>query len=193
MVIDEVHSSQSGKFSDHLVKSLSKNDLDNFEEGSPDDDLSISARIADLTGRRVCVPNYPLAPENPFPIARNVIRTVYDSLSKNNEMIVIGESAGGNLAVRVILDVLASTSISTPPKAVALLSPWLDLTHSGDSHLTLDGVDPTLSVKHFLEPASLAYAGDHSRDSEYISPIFADIPSNFPYLKKFVVVIVHAV
>ncbi len=40
VVIDEVHSSQSGKFSDHLVKSLSKNDLDNFEEGSPDDDLT---------------------------------------------------------------------------------------------------------------------------------------------------------
>ena len=34
VVIDEVHSSQSGKFSDHLVKSLSKNDLDNFEEGN---------------------------------------------------------------------------------------------------------------------------------------------------------------
>ena len=40
MIIDEVHSSQSGKFSDHLVKSLSKNDLDNFEEGNSDDDLT---------------------------------------------------------------------------------------------------------------------------------------------------------
>jgi len=40
VVIDEVHSSQSGKFSDHLVKSLSKNDLDNFEEGNSDDDLT---------------------------------------------------------------------------------------------------------------------------------------------------------
>merc|ERR1712113_511788 len=50
----------------------------------------------------------------------------------------------------------------------------------GDSHATLADQDPSLSVKHFLEPASLAYAGTQSRASPAISPVFAEIPSKFP-------------
>merc|ERR1712061_153636 len=64
--------------------------------------------------------------------------------------------------------------------ALALLSPWADLTHSGDSHTTLAGLDPTLSTEHFLEPASLAYAGKECRASPAISPLFAEVPSDFP-------------
>jgi len=65
---------------------------------------------------------------------------------------------------------------------VGLLSPWIDLTHSGDSHVTLEGLDPTLSVKHFLEPASRAYV-NNSVDilgSPAVSPLFAHIPPTFP-------------
>ena len=38
-----------------------------FVCGCPDDDLSISARIAVLIGRRVCVPDYKLSAEYPQP------------------------------------------------------------------------------------------------------------------------------
>jgi acetyl esterase/lipase len=54
------------------------------------------------------------------------------------------------------------------------------LTHSGDSHATGFGLDPTLSVKHFLEPASLVYAGLRDTSDSEISPLFAEIPSGFP-------------
>merc|ERR1711924_471691 len=74
-------------------------------------------------------------------------------------------------------DLLASGR--SPPIAVALLSPWIDLTHSGDSHI-ISNLDPTLSVKHFLEPSSLAYAGGQPLESADISPLFADVPANFP-------------
>ena len=57
------------------------------------------------------------------------------------------------------------------PVCAALLSPWADLSHSGDSHLTLRTLDPTLSVLHFLAPAARAYAGKHSTYSPQISPL----------------------
>lgn len=151
-----------------------------FVVGSPEDDLSMTSRIACCMGRRVCIPRYSLAPEHPYPTAFNQVVDIYHSLIKMNSSIcVIGESAGGNLALGLALNIY-STSDVPPPFAVALLSPWIDLTHSGDSHMTLLDLDPTLSIKHFLEPASLVYAGQLSPSSPQISPLFADIPFNFP-------------
>lgn len=151
-----------------------------FVVGSPEDDLSMTARIASCMGRNVCVPRYKRAPEHPYPAAFNEIMDVYLSLVKTyNNICIVGESAGGNLALGLVLKIYATPDVPRP-FAVALLSPWIDLTHSGDSHLTLLDLDPTLSIKHFLEPASLAYAGEFSLSSPEISPLFAEIPLNFP-------------
>lgn len=147
-----------------------------FVSGSAEDDISITARLADHCGRRVCVPRYRLAPENPFPCAADDAMIVYRALC-HDDVVIVGESAGGNLALGLALGIAANDL--QPPKVVALLSPWIDLTHSGDSHATLQGLDPTLSVTHFLEPASLAYAGGQPRESPGVSPLFADIPSSF--------------
>lgn len=101
-------------------------------------------------------------------------------------MFVVGESAGGNLALTVALAAVSAAEamalqLQQVPAAVVLLSPWIDLTHSGDSHLTLAGLDPTLSVKHFLEPASLAYAGKQRLvSSPEVSPLWGKIPQGFP-------------
>jgi len=147
-----------------------------FISGCPEDDVSIFARLADILGRRVCAPRYRLAPEYPFPAACDDAMTVYRGLVDG--VVVVGQSAGGNLALGVVLR--GEAAGLSPPKAVALLSPWADLSHSGDSHAILTDLDPTLSVKHFLEPASLAYAGGRFLASPEISPLFDDFPANFP-------------
>lgn len=148
-----------------------------FVCGSPEDDLSISARLAHFLGRRVCAPRYRLAPEHPFPAARDDVMAVYRALSvEASGLLVVGESAGGNLALGLVLDVLATDLLK--PVAVALFSPWIDLTHSGDSHTTLKGADPTLDEEHFLKPAGLVYAGDHPLVSPAISPLFAELPAH---------------
>jgi monoterpene epsilon-lactone hydrolase len=150
-----------------------------FLVGCPTDDLSISARLADALGLRVCAPWYRLAPEHPFPAARDDVMAVYRQLaSGSGPVLVVGESAGGNLALGLTLAVAHAKL--PPPVSLCLLSPWIDLTHSGDSHVTLAGLDPTLSVPHFLEPASLAYAGALSRASSDISPLFAELTPDFP-------------
>lgn len=149
--------------------------------GSPEDDLSMTSRIASCMGRHVCVPRYRLAPEHPFPAACDDVMTVYRALINNNNrnICIVGESAGGNLALGLSLGIFAIPDVPLP-FAIALLSPWLDLTHSGDSHVILRDLDPTLSIEHFLHPASLAYAVQHPASSPEISPLFAEIPENFP-------------
>jgi len=151
-----------------------------FVVGSPEDDLSMTARFASCMSLRVCVPRYRLAPEHPFPAAHNDVMAVYRSLIGNGcGIFIVGESAGGNLALGLVLGISNAADVPLP-LAVAMLSPWIDLTHSGDSHATLFGLDPTLSIKHFLEPASLAYAGQRSVSDTEISLLFAAIPANFP-------------
>lgn len=151
-----------------------------FISGSPAEDLSITARLADLLGRHVIAPTYRLAPEHPFPAARDDALTVYRRLvaESSGGVVVVGESAGGNLAMTLVL--FAAEQGLPPPLAVALLSPWVDMTHSGDSHMLAEGLDPGISVEHLLVPASRAYAGGASLSSPGISPLFAELPSAFP-------------
>lgn len=144
-----------------------------FVVGGPEDDLCITTRLAQYTGRKVVCPRYRLAPEHPFPAAQNDVRAVFDVLEKTGPVIVIGESAGGNLALSLALKQVKLV-------CCCLLSPWIDLSHSGDSHITLAKQDPTLSVKHFLHPAALAYAGERSLNDPEISPLFQTMPSCFP-------------
>ena len=111
-------------------------------------------------------------PEHPFPAARDDALAVYRALAATRRVLVVGESAGGNLALGVVLSAAADNL--PQPLSVALLSPWLDLAHTGDSHASLAGLDPALSVEHFLQPASLAYAGGPSPRSSKSLP--KDLP-----------------
>ena len=147
--------------------------------GSPDEDLAITARLAHFSGARVCAPWYRLAPEHPFPAAREDALAVYRALSAApGRLAMAGESAGANLALS-LLGVLGGQGVAMPC-ALALLSPWCDLTHSGDTIATLDGIDPSLDFTHQLQHMARAYAGGRPLDDPGISPLFADVPPGLP-------------
>lgn len=149
--------------------------------GSPDEDLAITARLAHGLGRPVCAPAYRLAPEHPYPAAIEDALVVYDGLladPASGPIAVSGESAGGNLSLALVGALAAQRR--PLPKALALLSPWCDLTHSGDTIRTLVGCDPTLDADLNLEAMARAYAAGRPRTSPEISPLFADVPSGFP-------------
>ena len=103
-----------------------------------DDDLAITGRLAEYTGRRVCAPLYRLAPEHPFPAARDDAEAVYRALceraggedgggrggadGEGARVVVVGESAGGNLALGLVLATLQGERRAGPlplPLAVA--------------------------------------------------------------------------
>lgn len=141
--------------------------------GSPDEDLSITARLAHYMGARVCAPHYRLAPEHPFPAARDDAVAVYADLAAKGPIALAGESAGANLALALM------GQITTRPSAIALMSPWCDLTHQGDTITTLDGIDPSLDLTHQLQHMARAYAGGRALSDPEISPLFASV-QGFP-------------
>ncbi len=147
--------------------------------GSPEEDIVVAAPIAAGLGARVIAPRYPLAPEHPYPAAVDSAIRVYVALLDQHEpehVLVVGESAGGNLALAMLQR--ARTEGLRMPARVALLSPWSDLTFSGDSHVA--DRDPTLMMEGGeLNRAAGLYFGDADPADPLISPIFASF-QGFP-------------
>lgn len=148
-----------------------------YVQGSPDEDLAITARLAHFTGSKVYAPYYALAPEHPYPAALDDGFAVYRALVAKYgaaSLTVSGESAGGGLALCLLL------KVSEKPAKAALMSPWSDLTKTGDTLSTLVGNDPWLHYELTLEPAARAYANGRDLASADVSPLYAEFPTHFP-------------
>jgi monoterpene epsilon-lactone hydrolase len=147
-----------------------------FVMGSPYEDLSMAGPIAARTGATVLIPNYRLAPEHPWPAAIDDGFAVYQALAAK-PFAMIGESAGGNFALALMLR--AQAQGIRLPSALALLSPWCDLSNAGDSLCANQGRDPTLAYEN-LNAAAAHYAGDNDISNPDISPINGDFAPHFP-------------
>ena len=148
-----------------------------YFSGSAREDLILAAPLAAYSGSRITLMDYRLAPEHPFPAAAEDGMAVYRALASRGPFRLIGESAGGNLALLLLLRALDQ---GLPlPERVALLSPWCDLTPDGVSIDPPDGDDPTLSPELSRAAASL-YAGGRVLADPEISPLFAEWPSGLP-------------
>ena len=138
-------------------------------------------RMATEAGRaagvRTLAVGYRLAPEHPFPAARDDALTAWHWLRKQGidaaHIAVGGDSAGANLSVALINQLRADSE--ELPACAWLVSPWTDLTMSGSTMTTKDAVDP-LMHKGYLEELANAYvpAGMESNDPR-ISVLYADL------------------
>jgi monoterpene epsilon-lactone hydrolase len=138
-------------------------------------------RMATEAGRaagvRALAVGYRLAPEHPFPAARDDALTAWHWLRKQGidaaHIAVGGDSAGANLSVALINQLLAESE--ELPACAWLVSPWTDLTMSGSTMTTKDAVDP-LMHKGYLQELANAYvpAGMESNDPR-ISVLYADL------------------
>lgn len=91
---------------------------------------------------------------------------------------VFGDSAGGNLAIRAVLNLREEGAAM--PAAVLLFSPWADLSNTGDTAITLSAADPTLSYAGLLGNSALAYAGGLDLRDQRVSPLYGDFAKGFP-------------
>ena len=127
--------------------------------------------------QRVWAVDYRMPPEHPYPGGLDDCIAAYRALLAERapgEIIVSGGSAGGNLAAALLLR--ARDEGLPMPAGLILGTPEIDLTESGDSFHTNDGVDPGLTT---LMPINLLYADGHDLAHPYLSPLFGDL-SGFP-------------
>lgn len=138
----------------------------------------LAAMWADRLELPIAAIDYRMPPDHPFPAGLEDCVTVYQHLleSRRPEDIVIeGSSAGGNLAAAMILQ---ARELALPlPAGAVLLTPEVDLTESGDTFATLEGIDPVL--QSLMQP-NLLYAAGRPLDDPYLSPLYANFTNGFP-------------
>lgn len=143
----------------------------------------IASRMALATGYEVLAFQYRLAPEHPYPEALEDARLVWEYLMYlgwgARDIILAGDSAGGNLALELALDLRDSQRIL--PWRMVLLSPWTDMTASGDSYEECRDLDPLLT-RAYIEAVREAYAPGEDWSLPEFSPLFADLQGLPPTL-----------
>lgn len=134
-----------------------------------------SANLALAADARVGVLDYSLAPEAPYPAAPKDALAAYKALLQQGipaqRIAISGDSAGGNLALVTLLKI-KEARLPTPAGGV-LLSPWADLTGSGESITSNDKHDAMLPGVRMPEAAHL-YAGENDLRNWRISPLFGN-------------------
>lgn len=144
--------------------------------GSCDMYRQFVSHIARAGRIRTLLPEYRLAPENRFPAAIEDSVALYRSLLamgiKAGDIVIAGDSAGGGLTVATLL---ALRDAGDPlPAAAVLLSPFLDLTASGESMRTRAAQDPFFRAEDLSRVADY-YCEPHQRRFPHVSPVFADV------------------
>jgi acetyl esterase/lipase len=134
-------------------------------------------------GTKAITLDYRLAPEHPFPAAVEDARAAYEALLAQGiapgQIALAGESAGGGLAVATLL---ALREADVPlPSCAYLMSPYVDLTLSGETLAEKREVDPILTPDG-LRARVPDYVGGADASDPNISPIFADLNGLPPLL-----------
>jgi acetyl esterase/lipase len=151
--------------------------------GTAASSVGLASDLARRAGARLVTVDYRLAPEHPHPAAIDdavaAYRGLLDSGVAASAIAIAGESAGAGLAAATLV-ALKHAGLPQPTGAV-LMSPWADLTLSGDSISAKAAVDPALTPEG-LRRRAVDYVADRDPTADLVSPIFADLTGLPPLL-----------
>jgi len=136
---------------------------------------AFATHVALAGGARVVVPDYALAPEEPFPAAVEDAVAAYRSVSADRPgqpIVLGGDSAGGGLAVAVA--VAAHDEGLPAPVGLVVVSAWLDLTNGSTGFTTLVDVETVFPKAQADTAASWYLQGADPRDPR-ASTMFAEL------------------
>ncbi|MGN0706624.1 MAG: alpha/beta hydrolase [Faecalibacterium sp.] len=144
----------------------------------------LASKLALHTGFDVLSFAYRLAPESSCPAQLEDSLTAWNYLMYQGygarDVIVAGDSAGGNLALELTLKLKAQTR--QLPRALVLMSPWTDMTMRGESYTECKELDPMLT-EGYIQAVRTAYAGAQADFADpVLSPLFADLSGLPPAL-----------
>jgi acetyl esterase/lipase len=142
----------------------------------------LAGALAVAAGTGAVVPEFRLAPEHPFPAALEDAMRAYlwmlDSGTDPRQIVLAGDSAGGGLALAVILS-LRQEGIALPGGAV-LMCPGVDLTFAQVDELPSEP-QPALSIEQ-LRSFVASYLDGHPLDDPLVSPLLGDLTGLPPML-----------
>lgn len=138
-------------------------------------------------GGDVLTVDYRVAPEFPYPAALEDAVASYKWLIEEKryapeKIVVAGDSAGGGLTLALML-YLRDHGIPLPA-GVIVMSPWTDLTCSGESYTTNYSRDPQFGNTKDNMLYNSSYIGDNDPREPYISPVFGEYHGFPPVLMQ---------
>ncbi len=140
-----------------------------------------AALISGRVGIAAVSIDYRMPPDHPFPAAVDDVVAVYRMLLKDHapgSMAIGGTSAGGGLALAAIHQFKAMGLPITG--AIYAGTPWADLTQTGDTLFTNEGIDRVLvTYNGSLGAAARLYADGEDLRNPLLSPLYGDF-ADFP-------------
>lgn len=145
-------------------------------------------------GAAVANIDYRTAPEYRYPAAHGDMLTGWEFVQglgyKPGDIVLIGDSAGGNLILSLLLRLRDGGK--PMPAAAVLMSPWTDFTASGASYTNNYPFDAVFGrrkgslnetkLPKFLECGAFSYALGADRSDPYLSPILGEYHDMPPVL-----------
>lgn len=155
--------------------------------GDVDTYTSACINLANHLNRVVYLVDYRKAPEHPYPAALEdclrAVKVLQNPVAegKNKKWILMGDSAGGNLAAAVSLKLKEEGEI-LPDKQVLIypLTYWDHSENSPFESIRTNGYDYGLTIKKIAEYTEMYIPNEVERKSPYAAPLMADDLSNQP-------------
>ena len=145
-----------------------------FLAGSPHTHAAMLARLSRASRTEVIAPFWRLAPEHPFPAGPDDARAAFAALCargyRAQDIVLGGDSAGGNIALGLLARLLAE---GVRPAGLMAFAPAADLTFSSASMRDNATRDAALPVSQAWQ-IGLHYLGATAADDPRASPLFAE-------------------
>lgn len=158
--------------------------------GNIDSYTQVCARLARITGHTVISVDYRLAPEHKFPAAPNdcyfAAREIFLNSEayfgvKQEDITLMGDSAGGNLAA--VVSLMAKERGEFMPRAQVLIYPAVNNDFSADSpfqSIVENGEDYLLTQKRLCDYMDLYMGSEADRNNPYFAPLLCEDLSGQP-------------
>lgn len=155
-----------------------------FVSGSVNTHRGLAAQLAKASGAVVWTVDYRLAPEHPYPAGLDDALVTYLELISRygaSRTSVVGDSAGGGLALTLLIE-MRERGLPAPV-AAALLSPWVDLSCSGESMRTKADVEFVVyDGEKGLRASAAMYCPERDLQTGPWSPLWTDLSGLCPIL-----------